>query len=379
MKFIKSVRSAMKPMSKVDRAADLADVITIAMPATTGDPATSEPGALVHLTFAPGRQAENDLTLRLTDMDGAPLPADPEPRVTAEMTSLDHAVTRPGIVLEASDPATQTYGLSGLNLTIDGWWRIRATIRRPFMDDLTADFYLLIPDPNINGFGAPPRPGTDQEANTLLGDAMATMRAWTSVRWWQALSGGNDSLVIAEYAVTTTAANGQPDAFMSRTRYAAGFEPRADGSPPDPPARDSFTTVTIGDQGWNIDADGAVTPQGPVQYLPIDQYPETYQGAEHVRLGGVEDVDGEEARIVTFHTPEQPTQAEAWFALWIGTESGNVVRLAMVARNHYMVWEYSDIDAGFTIDLPASGARAATPVASPVASPAIPEATPHQH
>jgi len=236
-----------------------------------------------------------------------------------------------------------------------------------------------VPDPNINGFDTPPTPASDPEAEALLDTALATMGSWTSVRWWQALSGGNDSLIVSDYAVSTTASNGQPDAFMTRTRYAAGFEPRADGSPPEPPSRDSYTTVTIGDQGWAIDESGAISAQPPAQYLPIDQYPETYAGAQHVRFGGTEEVEGEEARIVTFHTPQQPSQAEAWFVFWIGTESGNVLRLAMVARNHYMVWEYSGIDEDFVIEPPAAGKAPGTPVASPVATPATPEATPHRH
>lgn len=361
----------------VDRAANLPDEITIAMPATAGDPDTSEPEAIVHLTYSPGRQGENDLRLRLTDLDGAPLPADPQPRVTAELSSLDHAVSRPETVLKPLDLATRTYGITGLSLTIDGWWRIRATVRRPFMDDLVANFYVLVPDPNVNGFDAPPTPSSDPEAEALLNSALTTMGAWVSVRWWQALSGGNDSLVIGEYAVTTTAANGEPNAFMARPLFAGAFEPRTAGVPAASTRRGGDTTITIGDRGWSVDATGTITEQGPAHYLPIDQYPATYQGADHVRLGGVEQIDGEEARIVTFHTPGRPDQSEAWFVFWIGDDTNNVLRLAMVARNHYMVTEYVGTNEDFVIEVPAAP-DAATPSASPVASPAPRAATPPQ-
>jgi copper transport protein len=353
----------------VDTSADNADEITIAMPAATGHHATTEPEAIAHLTFSPGRQGANEIRFRLTDMEGRPLPSGPAPRVTAEFTSLDHAVTRPDVSLQPVDTATQTYGTEGLELTIDGWWRIRTTIARDGVDDLTAEFYLLLPDPNMNGFDAPPQPDPDPEAEAMLNDAMSTMSAWSSLRWWQALSGGNDSLVISDYAITTTAANGQPDAFTSQTTFSGGFERRADGTAPAPPTRNTYRAVTIGERGWSVDADGTVTEQSATQYLPIDRYPETYEGADHIRFGGTEEVNGEVSRIITFHTPERSGQSEAWFAFWVGTETGNIHRLAMVASNHYMVWEYSAFNEPFVIEAPDGATPSASPAATPVATP----------
>jgi copper transport protein len=349
----------------IDRASDLAQEITIAMPVTTGPAATTQPEAIAHLTFSPGRQGENEIRVRLTDTEGRTLPADPTPSVTADFASLDHAVTRAGVSLQPEDLTTMTFGTGGLDLSIDGWWRIRTTIARDGMQDLVAEFYILLPDPNMNGFDAPPSPATDPQAEMMLKDTLAAMSTWTSVRWWEAISGGNDSLVMANFAVTTEAANGQPNSFMNQTTFSGAFQPRPDGSAPAPPVLNAYKDVTIGDRGWNVDATGAVTEDGPTRYLPIDRYPETYAGADHIRLGAVEELNGEPSQIITFHTPERQGQSEAWFVFWVGTETGNTHRLAMVARNHYMTWEYMDINAPFVIEPSKPGAPPATPAATP--------------
>lgn len=349
----------------IDRASDLAQEITIAMPATAGPAATTPPEAIAHLTYAPGRQGENDIRVRLTDTAGRTLPAEPAPRVTADFASLDHAVTRAGVSLQLEDLATMIYGTGGLDLSIDGWWRIRTTIARDGLRDLVAEFYILLPDPNMNGFDTPPSPATDPEAEMMLKDALAAMSTWTSVRWWEAISGGNDSLVMANFAVTTEAANGEPNSFMSQTTFSGAFQPRPDGSAPAPPVLNAYTDVTIGNQGWNVDASGAVTQDKPTSYLPIDRYPETYAGADHIRFGAVEEVNGEPSQVITFHTPERQGQSEAWFAFWVGTETGNTHRLTMVARNHYMTWEYMDINKPFVIEPPKPGPPSATPAATP--------------
>jgi hypothetical protein len=40
-------------------------------------------------------------------------------------------------------------------------------------------------------------------------------------------------------------------------------------------------------------------------------------------------------------------------AWWIDTETGNVVRVTMVGRMHYMIWTYRDINGDFSIEPPA--------------------------
>lgn len=80
-----------------------------------------------------------------------------------------------------------------------------------------------------------------------------------------------------------------------------------------------------------------------------------------MRLGRVEVVDGEPCQIVTFVLPATGLQEPSWFAWWVGTESGHVRQMAMVARAHYMVRSYRDFDAPIAIVPPADAGLPARP------------------
>jgi len=57
-------------------------------------------------------------------------------------------------------------------------------------------------------------------------------------------------------------------------------------------------------------------------------------------------------------------QVVAWYLWWVGTESGQIRREAMVSRLHYMLHQFSDFDAPMTFSPPTTGA---TPAATPAA------------
>lgn len=346
------------------------DSITIAMPATDGPPQSTQGGMITHLTITGGEPGDIDLHVRLTDMAGQDLPSDADMTVTAGIKSLNHPGTQTSDITlnPVDDESTPTFQLNQVDLPREGWWRIRTVIEQPDHPELTSDFYVLLPDPNIRGVDAPESPESDEAAVATLNTAISDMSEWTSLRWWEWLSGGNDSMIISRFSITTPDANGEPDSFMSETLFAGGFEPGPDGTAPAPPQTNHMTSVTIGDQAWSIDGEGAITERSPTRYLPIDQYPETYAGAEHVRYGITEEVNGELSQIITFHVPTRPNQAEAWYAFWIGTETDQIHRMTMVAENHYMIREYSDVNEPFVIDLPEGPEGVDMPLTTPVTS-----------
>jgi hypothetical protein len=111
-----------------------------------------------------------------------------------------------------------------------------------------------------------------------------------------------------------------------------------------------------------VQPDGSALTQPAGRFADIGEWGNIYEQAEHLRIGGTTELGGEQVQLVSFHTPDQPGQSEAWFVWWIGVDTGQVHRLAMVASSHYMVWEYSDFNGAFTIEPPTSESLpAATP------------------
>jgi hypothetical protein len=348
-----------------DRAQGHTDRISLVAPAVDGPLHETEPGLLTSLTLTGGFPDSSAFEISIMQPDGAFLPTDGTYDLTAELTNLNDGAHVDAMPLEPVDGAvTPTWRAPEPGIETEGWWRVRTTTERPGDTPLVAEFYLLMPDPNVTGFTSPPSPETDPEAAAMLDNAITQMSQWNSLRWWEWLSGGDGSMVTLEFSVTTTAANGQPDGFQSRSLFAGRMVPDENGNPPSPPRLNSSTSVTIGDQAWSVREGGTPIASSPSRYLPIQQYPETYQGATSVRTGITEEIDGREATVVTFHVPALPTQSEAWYAFWIDTETGDVLQLSMLAMNHYMVWEYFDVNEPFVLEFP-GGAPAASPQASP--------------
>lgn len=341
------------------------DEITLVVPAVAGQRHDSAPELLASMTMTGGTPDSAAFEFSLIDPLGAFLPLDGGYTFDAALTNLNDGTQVDALALEAVDGArTPTWRATSDGVDTAGWWRIRAAIGRPDGDPLQAEFFLLIDDPNMRGFTAPPAPETDPQAQAMLQTGLSQMSAWTSLRWWEWLSAGDGSMILVEFSVTTPDANGQPPGFRNRSLFAGKMVPSADGAPPAKPRLDYFTSVTIGDQSWEVGPDGTPESRPPTRYLPIQQYPETYQGATSVQRGITEEIDGRQTQVVTFHVPTLPTQSEAWYAFWIDVETGDVVQLSMVAMNHYMVWEYFDVNEPFVLSFP-PGVPAASPQASP--------------
>jgi hypothetical protein len=341
------------------------DRVTLVVPAVQGRLYDSAPGLLASMHMTGGTPSTTAFEFSLMAFDGTFLPDDGSYTLSAELTNLNDGTHLDELALEPVEgTSTPTWTADSTGVDTEGWWRIRADIGRPEGVPLRAEFIVLIDDPNMRGFTAPPAPETDPEAARMLQDGLTQMSDWSSLRWWEWLSGGDGSMITVEFSVTTPDANGQPPGFQNRSTFAGRMVPGDDGEPPAAPRVDYYTSVTVGDEAWQVGLDGTPESRPPTRYLPIQQYPETYEGATSVQLGLVEAIDGHEARIVTFHVPTLPTQSEAWYAFWIDVDTGDVVQLAMVAMNHYMVWEYFDVSEPFVLEFP-PGVPAGSPQASP--------------
>ncbi|MGC4105646.1 MAG: copper resistance protein CopC [Thermomicrobiales bacterium] len=350
-------------------AANTLDRVVLAAFAVSDQPEVTDSQAqpsseIVHLTVDPAGEGDNTLSVRLTTADGA-ASAVTDTRVSITPESLSHATKGSAIALAAA-PGTATFTTESMDLSLDGWWRLTVRINRASQQGTVAEFYLLLPDPNVHGFDAPTVPRNDPDAQQVFQRGLTTLTSLTSMRRQEAINSGLDAFVMADYA-WVVGQGGQPNAFTGLTAFSGSFVNRPDGSPPAPPTVNSYRTVTVGDQSWR-QIDQAWVSIPVIQYQPPAEWDETFAGAQNFQMGSTEVIDGEECQIIFFHTPETSSQAQAWFGWWVGKDTGQVHRLVMVANVHYMVWENSDFNQPIDIQPPVNAAG--TPVASPVASPA---------
>jgi copper transport protein len=308
---------------------------------------------LVHLRVEPVTNGDNTIELWLTDLQGNVPPADPMPRVSLDFTSLDHGTINENTNLNPIDASTLRYGAEGLNLSLDGWWQIEATISRDSGGPTSSSFYLLLPDPNIHGSSSAPTPDDDPAAREVFDRGIAAMESQQKFRWSESINTGDDTMVLVNFS--QIAASGDlPMAVEQTIAYSGSFVPRGDGTLPAPPTQNSYHSIRIGDESWLVQPDGSALSQPAGRFAGIAEWGDIYEQAEHLRLGGTTELGGEAVQIVSFHTPDQSGQSEAWFVWWVGVDSGRVHRLAMVASSHYMVWEYSDFNGAFTLEPPTS-------------------------
>ncbi len=322
---------------------------TLVAPART---AAGEEPMLAHLTVAPARQGDNTLTVRLTDWDGAAIRDVTAPSVTLELLSLDHGVSKPGIALESSGADAATWSTAGLDLSLQGWWQVTAHVSRPRQDEASAAFFVLLPDPNTNGFANGPKPPSSDDAEALFQQALATMTSWRSVRWIEYLGSGDDVLVLAEFGVVDGGGH-QPNAYEVNLRYSGGFAPSPNGDPPQPPTYDTRRSITVGERSWlSTGENDEWLEQPPGRFDLPSQWGEIYEGSQNFRLGTTQSINGEEAQIITFYSPGRVGQSEAWYAWWIGVETGNVLQVTMIANQHYMMWQYTEQNGDLSIAAP---------------------------
>jgi copper transport protein len=330
------------------------DRVTLVAPARTEARDDIGDGTmLAHLTVAPARQGANTISVSLTDTMGRPVPNDPKPSISLDFLSLDHGTTKNGVDL-VQDPGDPTvFATSGLDLSMEGWWQVTATVERIGAKPASAPFYVLLPDPNTSGFDAPSDPDSDPDAEAVFRRGLGNLTSWHSVRWTESLGSGDDVLVVARFAITDGRGVGPP-AYEQEVLYSGGFAPRADGSAPEAPTTNARHSISVGDRGWLRTSGGEWLEQPPSRFSLPSTWDSVYSGGTDIQLGTSQVINGEDAQIVTFYSPGRSDQSEAWFAWWVGKDSGNVLQVAMIARQHYMVWQYVDINGDVQIAPPPS-------------------------
>ncbi len=323
------------------------------VPSATGDPV-----GVAHLSITPMKAGNNDLTVRLTDLDGNPLDGDLS---LAWRPLVPDGTTTEADTTPAEDEPS-TWQVEGLSLD-DGWYAFDVGVSANGDATATSTLYALLPDPSVYGGEAVETPDSDPDAEALYQRALETYGGWQTGRWRENLGSGQDVLVVTRYGVDST----DPDRARMETEsvYAGAFRPKDDGTV-SPVQRDFGHRIAIGERWWSFN-EGEWTESSSLPVASFTERADVYSGATGIQPAGTETIDGVETQRITFYLPPKGGQAEAWFVWWIDPDSGNLVRMAMIAQMHFMIWDFYDIDAPIEIVPPGKGG--ATPAASPVATP----------
>jgi copper transport protein len=304
-------------------------------------PAPRDERLLVTLHLAPAKPGVNDVGVSVADLDANPLPDEAIQRITVDFESLTSLTSQTGA--EAIPGENGIWTVQGLHLSIADWWRITVHVRRAGLADATSEFFVVLPDPNIFGFPDSVESTDDPAARALFDQGLTSLTTLHRVSYTQQLSSGSPGMVV-----------------LSQARVNDGF----DGSTPSQTiSTEQTTSITIGTTRWLSQTSsnrwGATQSNPPI---PPFEWGDEYVAAQGFRLGAIEEVNGETAQIVTFYTP-QTNLTPAFYAWWVSLETGELLKIAMASRVHYMTQVFSDFDGDIVIEPPVN--PAGTPVATP--------------
>jgi hypothetical protein len=301
----------------------------------------------VSLRLAPARADQpNSIRAALVAPSATPAPSG-TPAPTLAGVSLAPVAATDGAKALTFQPDFSPESAVTASAALDqsGWWHMTVTVSD---GPEPAEFYLLIPDPNVNGPGAVPPMQSSSEAETLFRRGLDGITSLQSVRYTQWLADGRGNAGFSEHAVSA-GGNGRP----------AGFTYRAPGGMEAIVIESTRWIKLPGDLGW--------TKQEGVVTVPPSQWGEEYAGATQFTILGEETVDGAKTQILAFLVPEtvQPRRSAAWYLWWVDSESGRVRREAMVSRFHYMLNRFSEFDVPVELNPPPEPASPAAGTPTP--------------
>jgi len=301
----------------------------------------------VNLRLITGRPGEeNGLRVQITPRTpqaSAASASIPPARITSLMAQpLSGEQVAPETLALQPDPQSEGAFLATAPLDPGGWWRFSVEVDGAAQ---AAEFYLLIPDPNLNGPNAVPKSGSSAEGEALFQRGIEVLTSLRDVRFTQWIADGRGNASVSEHGVTAGGGNSPP-----------GFSYRAAGG---------MEAIIIGSTRWiRLPGDsGWEEQEGATVVLP-SEWDEEYFGATGFTILGEEIIDGERCQLLTFVVPElsEPRrQTVAWYLWWVGEETGHIRRESMVSRLHFMHNSFSDFDVPIALSPPQEGA---TPVPS---------------
>jgi len=281
----------------------------------------TEEGRTVLLEIAPFEPGDNRLRITVLDSDVQPLSTDEAVIRLSRPESAD-------IVSEAmASPVNDGRLEAEIALPETGWWEAEVILS----EKESARFYFRLDrgvEPPLEV--ATPDYESDPEGEALYKRALETYETLTTLRWREQLTSGLLAPTGIGAWVLTTAEAQAPD----RLHYQVGS-----------PGASDYETYSVGERSCSKEAGkdwqcsrGSTSDAFDLDYL----HPAAF------KLGREEIVGGEQSRVLLFYN----RSPGAWFAWWVGVETGLLRRQAMVAPGHYMLTDYFDHNAPFTVEVP---------------------------
>jgi putative copper export protein/methionine-rich copper-binding protein CopC len=313
--------------------------VDLASPLTANGSPDDNRYVLFHID--PAKQGTNSLGVQVTD--GPPLYLDAASQLTHSTHRTDIALVRisftnleqgtaPVVIDLPVDGTTGWFRATTNQLGLGGWWRADVLVRRLGVEDVTVPFFLILPDPNVNGFSSVHNPASSPDAKGVFDRGLSALTSLSSVHFTELLNGGIGTVSLSQQ--TTHAASGDQPASMQIS------------------TKDS-EVVRIGGFQWFRDTgqDWSKTDAPPV--VPPAEWGSDYLAATSFQLGPTDTVEGRSAQIVMFYVPGT-TYASAWYAWWVDAQSGDLLQEAMVSRGHYMRRRFDQFNSAPPIVAPAN-------------------------
>ncbi|MGH2550139.1 MAG: copper resistance CopC/CopD family protein [Thermomicrobiales bacterium] len=304
------------------------------------------------LHLDPAKPGSNTVSVSLTQPDGTPIPPADLQLVRFSFDALTNPAAQHD--LDATPDAEGNWALGGTQLSIEDWWRVTVTVRQAGLQDTVISYYMILPDPNLNGFDGMPKPESQPEAEAVFQRGLQNLTSLHRVAYTQQLTSGTGT-VVQSYSEVNDGADGSIPSAMVTTS--------------------SATVITIGNFRWLGQPGVKWSKTGSNPMLPPSEWGDDYEHATGFRMGGIETISGEQAQLITFYVPETQQLAGAYYVWWVGVDTGHLLQVAMVSRAHYMDERYGNFDGSVEITPPVNDEG--TPVATPgMVITDIPYATP---
>jgi copper transport protein len=288
--------------------------------------ASTDDGRFAHLMLDPASTGQVRVSSWLSDADNQPLSE--LQSVVVSASALESTLDLPSQRLAPSDGGR--WSAKRFPLTVRGWWSLRTTFVLPGGRSTQSTFYLLLPDPTFARARA--RAARDHSSQPAAAEvfrvAQDNLFALQTLRTEEVLGDGLGNSVHTRYRYQA------PD----RLTYSTSS------------GNDS---VAIGlDQYYREHGGPWVrrTRVDPVEFP--DAYRRFYTGATDFQLGRQQEIDGELCQVITFYVPPHAGYDEAWYSWWVGAESHQVRREAMVAEYHFMTNHFLAYDEPVEIVAP---------------------------